>query len=106
LFEQAIKSYPDFEEARLGLAGALIAQKKPELALPHLQKAVSLNPQSEVAQYRLVQVHRALGNAAEQRKAMAEFQRLRNQKSQQQEALARALSPEAVTRQEIESETP
>lgn len=106
LFELALKSYPDFEEARLGLAGVLIAQQKPELALPHLQKAISLNPENEVAYYRLVQVHRAIGNVAEQQKALAEFQRLRNAKSQRQENLVEVLSPQAVTRQEIGSEAP
>lgn len=106
LFELALKTYPDFEEARLGLAGVLIAQQKPELALPHLHKAISLNPENEVAYYRLVQVHRALGNGAEQQKALAEFQRLRSEKSRRQENLVEALSPQAVTRQEVDSEAP
>lgn len=106
LFELAVKNYPDFEEARLGLAGVLIAQRKPELALPHLQKAIALNPENEVAHYRLVQVHRALGNAAEQQKALAEFQRLRGKESRQQQALVEALSPQAVTKQTIDSDAP
>lgn len=106
LFELAVKNYPDFEEARLGLAGVLIAQRKPELALPHLQKAIALNPENEVAFYRLVQVHRALGNAAEQQKALAEFQRLRSNESRRQQSLVEALSPQAVTKQTIDSDTP
>ncbi len=42
-FETALKYYPDFEEAQLGLATTLMAQQKPDLALPHLQRAVALN---------------------------------------------------------------
>jgi len=38
-FEQALKFYPDFEEAHLGLAAVLMSQSEPKLALPHLQKA-------------------------------------------------------------------
>jgi tetratricopeptide (TPR) repeat protein len=106
LFDLALKNDPEFAEAQLGLAGVLIAQKKPHLALPHLNKAVSLNPGNEVAYYRLAQVYRTLGNIAEQQKAMAEFQKLRNHKSKQQEALAKALFSQTVTRQEVDSEAP
>jgi tetratricopeptide (TPR) repeat protein len=104
LFEQALRSYPDFEEARLGLAGVLIAQGKHGLALPHLEKAIALNPANEVAYFRLAQVHRALGNPAEQKKALAEFQRLRGEKSSQEKSLLEAFSPDAVTKQQVEAE--
>ena len=71
--------------------------QKPDLALPHLQKAVALNAENEVAWYRLSQVQGMLGHEAEQKKAFAEFQRLRNQKSSQQEAGKQILSPDEVT---------
>ena len=106
LFEVALKNYPDFEEAQLGLAGVLIAQQKPDQALPHLQKAIALNPENEVGYYRLAQVYRALGNAPEQQKALAEFQRLRSAQSRREASLVQALSPQAVTRQQIDSEEP
>ena len=84
LFEAALKAYPDFQEAQVGLAAALMAQQKPALALPHLQRAVALNPDDEVAWYRLAQADRAVGNTEEQKKALAEFQRLRSQIGLQQ----------------------
>ncbi|MBI1790169.1 MAG: tetratricopeptide repeat protein [Acidobacteria bacterium] len=81
-FESALSHDPDFEEAHLGLSRVLIDLGAPGPALPHLKKAIELNRRSEVAYYRLSQVHKALGNAAEQQKALAEFQRLRGQKAQ------------------------
>jgi tetratricopeptide (TPR) repeat protein len=101
-FEVALKHYPDFEEAQVGLGRVLIALGKPELALPHLRKAVSLNPENEVAYYQLSQVHRALGNAVEQQKALAEFQRLRNQQSGQ--PVKETLLRREVTKQELDSD--
>jgi tetratricopeptide (TPR) repeat protein len=50
--EIALKYYPNFEEAHLGLADLLRFEKKPDLALPHLQKAIALNPKNEVSWYR------------------------------------------------------
>ncbi len=84
LFEAALKEYPDFQEAEVGLAATLMAQQKPGLALPHLQRAVVLNADDEVAWYRLAQADRAVGHTEEQKKALAEFQRLRSQIGLQQ----------------------
>jgi tetratricopeptide (TPR) repeat protein len=98
-FESALKYYPDFEEAQLGLATTLIAQEKPNLALPHLQRAVVLDPQDEVAWYRLAQVDRALGNTEEQKKALAEFQRVHSQIALQQGTS----TPGEVTRQVLQN---
>jgi predicted Zn-dependent protease len=98
LFEAALKAYPDFQEAQVGLAAALMAQKKPALALPHLQRAVALNPDDEVAWYRLAQADRAVGNTEEQKKALAEFQRLRSQIGLQQGTS----TAEEVTRQTLQ----
>ena len=105
-FEQALKYYPQFEEAHLGLAAVFIAEQKMEAALPHLQKAISLNPENEVSWYRLSQVQMALGNAEEKQKAFTEFQRLRNQKSSQQEAARELFSQYEVTKQKLDSTAP
>ena len=59
-FEQAIKHYPDFGEARLGIAGVLMTEGKPSAALPQAQKATELEPENEVAWYRLAQAERHL----------------------------------------------
>jgi tetratricopeptide (TPR) repeat protein len=105
-FSQALQYYPDFGEAQLGLASVLMSLQKPDLALPHLQKAVALNAGNEVAWYRLSQVQGMLGHEDEQKKAFAEFQRLRNQKSSQQEAGKQIFSPEEVTPQQLDSTAP
>jgi tetratricopeptide (TPR) repeat protein len=99
LFETALKDYPDFQEAHVGLAATLMAQQKPSLALPHLQRAVALNADDEVAWYRLAQTDRALGNAEEQKKALAQFQRLRDQIALQQGTS----TPGEVTKQVLQN---
>jgi tetratricopeptide (TPR) repeat protein len=101
LFESALSSHPDFEEAHLGLASVLLSLQKPELALPHLLKAVELNARSEVAWYRLGQAQKALGNTAEQEKALAEYRRLHDE-ANQQSGLDPVFSPREVTRQSID----
>ena len=106
LFETALKYYPDFEEAQVGLSRVLIVSGKPDLALPHLRKAVALNPDDAVCYFHLSQAYRALRNPVEQHKAMAEFQRRQSQRERDERASIRgALSPQAATKQEIDSET-
>jgi len=100
-FEQALKFYPDFAEAHLGLAAVLMSQSEPKLALPHLQKAVTINPEDEVAWYRLSRAQKALGNDALQQKALSEFQRL-HEKTLQQSRVKEQTSPNELTKQVIE----
>jgi tetratricopeptide (TPR) repeat protein len=100
-FEMAVKHYPDFEEAQIGLARVLITLGKPEVALPHLRKAISLNPANEVSYYQLFLGYRALGNPAEQQKALAEFQRLHSLRARPDELLT--FAPQEVTKQELDS---
>ncbi len=99
-FKRAVASYPSFEEALVGLGRALTATGEPAAALPHLQKAIALNPRDEVAFYQIAQVHRMLGHEAEQQKALAEFERLRSQKTNQTPMVPAA--PSTVTPQQIE----
>jgi len=98
LFETALKYYPDFEEAHVGVAAALISLARQNEALPHLQQAIKLNPADEAAYYRISQVYKALGNEAEQQKALLEFRRLRALQSKQEE------ERREVTKQEAEPE--
>jgi tetratricopeptide (TPR) repeat protein len=97
-FRLALKYYPDFDQANLGLAAVLLKEGKPESAREHVQKAIAANPSNEVAWYRLGQIERALGNVAGQEKAFAEFQRLRR-KSSELEAAKGMFSPDEVTKQ-------
>lgn len=77
-FVHALTHDANFENARVGLARTLIALAKPAEAIPHLQAVVKANPDSDVAYYQLSQAHGMLGNAGEQEKALAEFNRLRS----------------------------
>jgi predicted Zn-dependent protease len=105
-FELAMQSHPDFEEAQLGLAAVLMSLQKPDMALSHLQKAITLNAANEVSWYRLSQVQGMLGHEAEQKRTFAEFQRLRSQKSSQHEAGKQILSPDEVTPQQLDLSAP
>lgn len=97
----ALKNYPNFEEAHLGVASVFVSTQKPELALPHLLKAIELNAQSEVAWYRLGQAQKALGNSAAQQKALAEYRRLHDKASEQSE-LGTVFSHREVTKQAVD----
>lgn len=88
LLENALEHYPNLEEAQVEMGRVLIAKKQPQLAVAHLRKATSLNPGDDVAFFQLAQAYHELGNAAEQQKALAEFQRLQAQKAQHQEKLS------------------
>jgi len=103
-FEGAIQRYPDFEEAHVGLAGALLGLQKNQEALRELNSAIALNSSDEVAWYRLSQVQRALGNDAERQKALAEYQRL-HEKTTAQNGIEAITSPREVTKQQVEQDT-
>jgi tetratricopeptide (TPR) repeat protein len=101
-FELALKNYPDFEEAHLGLAAILSHAGKPQLALPHLQKAVSLNPENEVTWYRLSRVEGSLGNMDEAQTALAKFRKLHQRKTPQEQASKPLFSAQDVTKQTLD----
>jgi len=82
-YEQVLKLYPDFEEALVGLGGVWIDSHKPELAVAPLEHATQVNPDDEVAWYRLATAERAAGNREAQQKALAAFQKLHRANSQQ-----------------------
>ena len=100
-FEQAIQHYPDFSEAQLGLAAVLLEKNQPESALPHAQRAVTVDPENEVCWYRLAKIQRTLGNVAEQQKALAQYRRLHDLANQQKE-IEPVFSPREVTKQELD----
>ena len=94
LFAYALDHYVDFEEAQVGLGRVLVALGKPDQALPHLEKAVTLNPHDAVAYYQLSQAEKATGNEEAQRKALAEFRRLRLESKQTD--LSREVTPQQL----------
>lgn len=103
LFSQAVKYYPDFVDALVALGRTLVSLGKAGEALAPLGKAVALDAANEVAWFQLAQAQRALGNAAEQQKAVAEFQRLRDLKRQ---AEVNFLTRQEVTKQSLDSKPP
>jgi tetratricopeptide (TPR) repeat protein len=103
-FELALKYYPDFVQANLGLAAVLLREGDAAGARVHAQKAIAASPQNEVAWYRLSQAERALGDSAGQQKALAEFQELR-QRSKDLAAATAIFSPEDVTPQKVEGDS-
>ncbi len=103
LFSQAVKYYPDFVEALVALGRTMVSLGKAEQALPPLGKAVALDAANEVAWFQLAQAQRALGNSAEQQKAVAEFQRLRDLKRQ---AEINVLTRQEVTKQSLDAKPP
>lgn len=100
-FERALKFHPDFEEAQLGLASVLMSQQLPQQALPHLKKAIELDPQNEVSWYRLSQAERSLGDNGEASAAMARFQQLHQLKASRDEAGKRFFPTDEVTEQQL-----
>jgi tetratricopeptide (TPR) repeat protein len=100
-FEQAIQHYPDFAEAQLGLAAVLLEKNEPEKALPHAQRAATVDPENEVCWYRLATIQRSLGNIPEQEKALTEYRRLYDLANQQKE-VEPVFSPREVTKQELD----
>jgi tetratricopeptide (TPR) repeat protein len=87
LFAQAVTHYPGFEPALVGLGRTEIALGRPADALPHLKKALAIDPEDEVALYQSAQAYRALGNTAEQEKALGEFNRVRTLAAERKSAV-------------------
>ena len=102
LFALAVKYYPEFEDALVGLGRTEVALRHAEQAIPLLRKAVTLNANNEVAWFQLAQAYKILGNATEQQKAFAEYQRSRNLKTQT--LAAPNFSRPEVTKQKVEQE--
>jgi len=101
-FEQAVEYYPDFEQARIALGRVLLAEREPEAALEQLEAAAALNPDNPVTFYQLSSCYRALGNVPEQKRALAEFQRLKRGASAPKGPPAYV--PMQVTEQRVEGE--
>jgi tetratricopeptide (TPR) repeat protein len=102
MFEKALKYYPDFDEAHIGLGRVLLALNLPAPALEHLQRALALSPNNAVALFHLARAYQAVGNSAEQQKALASFRRLQSDALKQQEIGTEILSPREATKQGLD----
>jgi len=75
-YHKLVETYPDFEEALVGLAGIDLTSQKAAQAASLLERAVKLRPNDEVAWWRLAQAYRAVGNREGQERALATFNKL------------------------------
>jgi len=102
LYEEVLERYPDFEEALVGLGGVLLDSQKEGEAVAPLERATRLNPEDDVAWYRLARAYRATGRLQDRAKAFAEFRRIH---SSTPGTLAKPNSDETVTPQKLPAET-
>jgi predicted Zn-dependent protease len=100
-FEALLIQRPDFEQAQVGLAGIYLENEKDSLAVPHLKHAIELDPNDEVAWYRLARALRSTGDAEGQKKAMTEFRRLHALEVARTSPVGAAKSQEEVTPQKL-----
>ena len=80
-FARAIELQPEFVDALIALGKAATRQGDAKGALPHLEKAVRLDPDNEVARYRLSQAYRRLGREEDAVRELARFEALRAESS-------------------------
>ena len=98
-FEQALKNYPNFPEANLGLGTVLMSLNQPAEALPYLKAAAALDPDDEAAWWRLSQAQRMLGHVSEQQASLATFRSLHDRPEKRQ-----AVGVREVSHQQVETE--
>ena len=79
-FGAAVHSDPGFSDALVGLGRTLTTLNRASEAVPLLERATTLDPNSDVAFYLLSQAYGATGNAVGQQRALETFRRLRAQK--------------------------
>lgn len=95
-FEQALKNYPNFPEANLGLGTVLTSLNQPAAALPYLKAATVLDPDDEACWWRLSQAQRMLGQVTEQQASLAMFRSLHDRPEKRQAVGAREVSHQQV----------
>ncbi len=59
-----------------GLGGVLVDSQKPEAAVAPLERATRINPDDDVAWYRLARAYRAMGRMQDNAKALGEYRRI------------------------------
>jgi predicted Zn-dependent protease len=100
-FTELLESYPDFEEALVGLGGVELDSQHPQAAVAPLKHATQVRPDDEVAWYRLGQAERLVGDVQGQRQALAAFQKLHSASAAKKNAAAPLRSQDRVTPQEL-----
>jgi tetratricopeptide (TPR) repeat protein len=98
LYEEVLERYPDFEEALVGLGGVLLDSQKESEAVGPLERATRINPDDDVAWYRLGRAYRGAGRMQDRAKALAEYRRIH---SSTPATLPNPNSDDTVTPQEL-----
>lgn len=75
-YEAVVTRFPDFEQALVGLGGVYLDTHAAQQAVAPLERATKLEPNDEVAWYRLAQAERAAGNHEAAQKALETFRTL------------------------------
>ncbi len=101
-YEDLVERYPDFEEALVGLGGVLLDSQKEKDAVAPLERAIRLNPDDDVAWYRLARAYRGAGRLQDRAKALAEYRRIH---SSTPATLPKPNSDEDVTPQKLPAGT-
>jgi tetratricopeptide (TPR) repeat protein len=79
-YKRALELQPNDADACVGMGRTLTQMNRPADAEPYLKRAAGIEPFTAVTHYRLSQVYRAEGRAADAQKELAEFQRLKDMK--------------------------
>ncbi len=83
-YSRALQLQPNDADANLGLAKVLMGMHQPQKAEPPLRHAVELEPFNPATHYRLGVLYRELGQTADSRRELAEFERLKKEKNKLQ----------------------
>jgi tetratricopeptide (TPR) repeat protein len=94
-FEQVVQRYPEFEQALVGLGGVYLQSQAAAQAVEPLEQATKVDPNDEVAWYRLAQAQRGAGNREEAQKALEKFRALHASSSSARKP------PEEITTQQL-----
>ncbi len=104
-FESLVERRPEFEQARVALGGIFIETQKPGEAVDQLKRAIEVDPNDEVAWYRLARALRMTGDLQGQKQALAEFQRLHALNSSRMARMGILMEAGEVTPQKIGDST-
>jgi tetratricopeptide (TPR) repeat protein len=75
-FEAVLTSFPDFEQALVGLGGVYLQSQAATKAVDPLKRATTLDASDEVAWYRLAQAERGIGDREKAQSALDKFRSL------------------------------
>lgn len=79
-YKQALAAQPQYADAQIGLAYELSETGHPDQAVPLLKEAISNDPMSMLAHFRLSAVYRRLHQPEDAKRELAEYERLKAMK--------------------------